>query len=37
MFEYTLEEKGFGPDVIMMDDFDKNDLVSCGLSIGDAL
>jgi len=37
MFEFALKEKGFGPDVIMMDDFDKSDLVSCGLSIGDAL
>ena len=37
MFEFSLSEKGFGPDVIMMDDIDKNDLISCGLNAGDAL
>jgi hypothetical protein len=37
MFEYSLSEKGFGPDVIMMDDIDKNDLISCGLNAGDAI
>lgn len=35
MFEDMLSERGYGPDI--MDEIDKNDLVSCGLSDGDAL
>jgi len=37
MFEDALAEKGYGPDVIMTDDIDKNDLISCGLTAGDAI
>lgn len=37
MFELSQSEKGFGPDDIMMDDIDKNDLIACGLNAGDAL
>ena len=36
-FEFALAEKGFGPDVIMMSDIDKTDLMSCGINAGDAL
>lgn len=35
MLEDALSERGYGPDI--MDEVDKNDLVSCGLSNGDAL
>ena len=35
MFEDVLSERGYGPDI--MDEIDKSDLVSCGLSDGDAL
>ncbi|KAF8810644.1 hypothetical protein BYT27DRAFT_7209245 [Phlegmacium glaucopus] len=35
MFEDVLSEKGYGPDV--MGDITKDDLVSCGLTAGDAL
>lgn len=38
MYEFALAEKGFGPDVIMMNDIDiKTDLMSCGINAGDAL
>lgn len=37
MFEDALAEKGYDPDVIMTDDIDKNDLISCGLTAGDAV
>lgn len=35
MLEDILSERGYGPDI--MDEIDKSDLVSCGLSDGDAL
>ena len=37
MFEDTLAEKGYGLDVIMTDDINKNNLISCGLTAGDAV
>ena len=36
-FKLSLSEKGFGPDVIIMDDIDKNDLIACGFNTGDTL
>ena len=37
IFKLSLSEKGFGLNVIMMDDIDKNDLIACRFNTGDAL